>query len=277
MGEIKKAKDRLEVLEKIKQFEKEKLFDLDVENDPPGKILEPKDVDYLNKKLSSKIKTKIANYGGKKLFDGWLKNKKVIFGGVDGIENLKNFSGGAIVTCNHFNAFDNYAVYLALKKYFKKFTLYKVIREGNYSLPGKLGFFMRHGNTLPLSENKQTMLNCLKAIDTLLKQNKLILIYPEQGMWWNYRKPRPFKIGAFRFAYRSNVPIIPCFITLKDSNIIGDDGFFVQEYFVHIMPLIFPNKNMTEKESSNKMRDENFELCKNMYEKIYNQKLVYES
>ena len=79
MSEIKKAKDRLEVLEKIKQFEKEKLFDLDVENDPPGKILEPKDVDYLNKKLSSKIKTKIANYGGKKLFDGWLKKQKSNF------------------------------------------------------------------------------------------------------------------------------------------------------------------------------------------------------
>ncbi len=31
-------------------------------------------------------------------------------------------------------------------------------------------------------------------------------------------------------AARNNVPIIPIFITMKDSDIIGDDGFPVQEY-----------------------------------------------
>ena len=58
MEEKQIAKDRLEVFEKIKQYEQEggeSLFK-DVENDPPSKTLMPEDVDYLKKKLSSKIK-----------------------------------------------------------------------------------------------------------------------------------------------------------------------------------------------------------------------------
>ena len=60
-------------------------------------------------------------------------------------------------------------------------------------------------------------------------------------MWWNYRKPKPLKKGAYRFAVKSNVPIVPCFITMQDSNIVDDDGFKVQEYTIHIEDNIWNN------------------------------------
>ena len=42
--------------------------------------------------------------------------------------------------------------------------LYKVIREGNYTnFPGLYGFFFRNCDTLPLSSNKRTMIEFLKA------------------------------------------------------------------------------------------------------------------
>ena len=50
---MKKSKERLEVLNRINEFEKEKKFDIDVENDLPAKPLEANEVDYLNKKLTS--------------------------------------------------------------------------------------------------------------------------------------------------------------------------------------------------------------------------------
>ena len=42
-------------------------------------------------------------------------------------------------------------------------------------------------------------------------------------MWWNYRKPRPVTPGAYRFAVNNNVPVLPMFITLKDTDKIGAD------------------------------------------------------
>ena len=102
--------------------------------------------------------------------------------------------------------------------------LYKVIREGNYTnFPGFYGFLFRHCDTLPLSSNKRTMIEFLKAVDTLLKKGEFILIYPEQSMWWNYKKPKPLKDGAFKMAVKSNVPVVPIFITMKESDIIGED------------------------------------------------------
>ena len=48
---MEKSKERLEVLNRINEFEKEKKFDIDVENDLPAKPLEANEVDNLNKKL----------------------------------------------------------------------------------------------------------------------------------------------------------------------------------------------------------------------------------
>lgn len=272
---MEKARDRLEVLDRIHYCEENELWDRDVENDPPTIPLNPDDVDYLNTKLSNKLKTKIANFVGNKFYKKLLKDKQYIFKGVEGLDKIKNIKGGAIITCNHFNIFDNYAVLLALREFDKKIKLYRVIREGNYSFTGKIGFFMRHCNNLPLSQNTATMMKCLKAIDTLLTRGEKILVYPEQGMWWNYRKPRPLKDGAYKFAVRNNVPVIAMFITLNDSDLLDKFGFPVQEYTVHIEDVIYPDKNLTSKENVDYMKNKNYELNKKTYERVYNTKLVY--
>ena len=77
--------------------------------------------------------------------------------------------------------------------------LYKVIREGNYTnFPGFFGFIFKYCNTLPLSSVKETMKKFLKACEELLSRGDYILIYPEQSMWWNYRKPKPLKPARFQ-------------------------------------------------------------------------------
>jgi 1-acyl-sn-glycerol-3-phosphate acyltransferase len=108
-----------------------------------------------------------------------------------------------------------------------------------------------------------------------MKKNKQVLFYPEQGMWWNYRKPRPLKNGAFKFAAKYDAPIIPFFITLNDSSIIGEDGFPVQEFTGHILPVIYPNPELTKIENAEYMKNENYRLWKELYEKTYNKKLEY--
>ena len=106
------------------------------------------------------------------------------------------------------------------------------------------------------------MVEFMKAVDTILQRGDCILIYPEQSMWWNYTKPKPLKIGAYKFAARNNVPIIPIFITMRDSDIVGDDGFPVQEYYINIEAPIYPTDGMAEKENAEEMKEKNADIVR---------------
>lgn len=273
-----KAPDRLEILKKIEILEREGRFDEDVENDPPTIVLTPDNIDYLRTKRKDKFKTKVANKIGKRFLDDLLKDNKLIIKDVKGIENMSAVKTGAMVTCNHFNPFDSFTVETVFRMsgQSKDKKLYKVIREGNYTnFPGFYGFLFRNCDTLPLSSNKRTMVEFMKAVETILQNGDFILIYPEQSLWWNYKKPKPLKSGAFKIATKNHVPVIPIFITMEDSNIIGEDGFPVQEYIVNIEKPIYPNENLSNKENINIMKEKNFQIWKDIYEDFYKIPLEY--
>lgn len=272
----KVSPQRREILNRIKEYEKAGRFDEDVEDDPEAPELLPEQVDYLCKKFSSKFKRKIANLIGDKYFLGLIKKNILVIDGITGEEHLSALQKGAIVTCNHFSAFDNYVVFHCIRKALPKKYLYKIIREGNYTnFPGLYGFLFRHCNTLPLSRNRRTMINFMSAVNTLLKSGESILIYPEQGMWWNYKKPRPFKVGGFKMAYRAGVPVLPTFITMTDDERLDGDGYPIQRFTLHIMPPIYPDATLGEKLGAEKMKDEAYALCKAKYEEVYGLPLTY--
>lgn len=275
---LRKNQDRIEIIEKIKKLEEEGKFDVDVENDPPTIMLTPEEVDYLNTKTTSRLKTILAKMAGERFLNEILRTNKLIIKDIKGLENLNKLNTGAMITCNHFNPFDSFAIeqIFRLSDKSKKNKLYKIIREGNYTnFPGFYGFLFRNCYTLPLSSNTTTMINFMKAVNEILKRGDFILIYPEQSMWWNYRKPKPLKSGAYKMAVKSNVPILPIFITMEDSNIIGEDGFPIQEYTVNIKEVIMPDKNLSEKENTEIMKKRNYEVWKNVYEEFYKTKLEY--
>jgi len=274
----KVSPERREILKKIQQYEREGRFDEDVENDPPAPELLPDKVDYLNKKLSSKLSRKIANFIGDRYFLGLIKKGGLIIDGVHGEEYLSALKNGAVITCNHFGVIDHYIVFHCIRKYLPRKYLYKIIREGNYTnFPGLFGFLMRHCNTLPLSSNRRTMMNFMSATNALLKRGETILIYPEQAMWWNYRKPRPYKIGGFKIAYRANVPVLPTFITMQDDEALDADGYPLQRHTLHIMPPIYPDLSLGEKKGAEVMMNAAFEAVKAKYEEVYGVPLVYET
>ena len=269
--------DILKILEKIRRYEIEGKFDVDVEDDPETIVLEPDKVDYLSKKLSTKIFTRIANRRAVKYYEGQIKKGDFIIKEINGIENFRAVKEGAIITCNHFSVYDNYAIYRAIRKELKKGQrLYKVIREGNYTnFKGLYGFFFRHCNTLPLSSNTETMKNFLKAVSVLLKRGEKILIYPEQAMWWNYRKPRPLKNGAFKLAVKNSVPIIPVFITMEDTDKKDANGFNIQAYTIWFLPAIYSDSNLSAKENVEAIKEKNYNVWKEVYESVYERTLQY--
>ena len=221
--------------------------------------------------------TFIANRLAVHFYEKKIRTGEFIIKEINGLENYRKVNGGAIITCNHFSVYDNYAIYRAIRKDLPKgHQLYKVIREGNYTnFKGFFGFLFKHCNVLPLSSNVQTMKNFLSAVDTLLTRGEKILIYPEQAMWWNYRKPRPFKSGAFRFATKSKVPVIPAFITMEDTDKLDGDGFKIQAYTIWFLPPIYPKDDLSDKQNAEFLKEENYKALVNLYEKVYDKPLVY--
>ena len=273
---MENSSHKLELTERIAELEKKRLWHIDAEDDPETYPLMPDKVDYLNRKLSNKIKNKIANILGARFFDKMIASRQLIIKEVRGIENFTAVTGGRFVTCNHFSVCDNYAVWVALRDYMNGKMLYKVIREGNYTNPPKpFGLFMRHCNTLPLSSRPATMKKFLRAVKVLLERGETILIYPEQSMWWNYRKPKPMQDGAFSIAVRNKAPVVPIFITMEDSDVPDGDVFFVQEYTIHILPAIYPDQSLSYVDAKNKMKMENYEAWVKVYEEFYKKPLVY--
>ena len=76
-------------------------------------------------------------------------------------------------------------------------------------------------------------------------------------------------------AAKNNVPILPCFITMKDSDVMGEDGFYVQEYTIHIEKPIYPHADKKHKENCVYMMNKNFEVWKEIYEREYGIPLKY--
>lgn len=272
-----KSKDRLDVLKKIAVLESEGRFDEDVEEDPPTRELLPGEIDYLRKKIRSRLKSTMTYWAARRYMKKLIEEKKLIIKEIRGIENYRNLNSGAIVTCNHFNAFDSFAMQIAYEASGqKKRTFYRVIREGNYTnFPGFYGMLMRNCNTFPLSNNLETMKKFIHSMDQVLQKGHLMLFYPEQSMWWNYRKPKPLKKGAYTFAVRNMVPILPCFVTMEDSDILGEDGFYVQEYTIHIGEPIYPDPAMSKNDNVNYMMEENHKVWKQIYEEAYGEELKY--
>ena len=94
-------------------------------------------------------------------------------------------------------------------------------------------------------------------------------------MWWNYRKPKPLKQGAFIFASKNNVPVIPTFITMRDTDKLDKDGSYIQAYTLHFLKPIYPDEDLSQQENVNYMKELNEQRCKEIYEQVYGVPLEY--
>lgn len=195
---------------------------------------------------------------------------------IEGLENLNNIDNGGIVTSNHFNPLDNMAVRKMIKKRYRK-NIYIVSQETNLAMPGFLGYLMNSLNIIPLCKGPNYIIKTFKPeLKRVLDNNNYVLIYPEEEMWFNYRKPRPCKRGAYHFAAEMNKPIISCFVEIIDTEQSDNDEFNQVRYIVHVLKPIYPDPNKSVKENSKIMSEIDYKQKVEAYEKAYNIKLDYE-
>ncbi len=199
------------------------------------------------------------------------KNTKIL-----GLENLKGIDGSAIVTSNHFNPLDNTVVRYAMNKAGYD-RLFMVSQDSNLAMPSWIGFLMNHEDIIPISKDKKYLTTEFEElIKKNLKRKRVILIYPEEEMWFNYRKPRPPKRGAYLYAAKNHVPVISCFVEIHDLEKMDNDEFHQVEYTMHILKPIYPDPAKTERENSIEMMHKDYAQKVEAYERAYGKKLTYD-
>ncbi len=187
-----------------------------------------------------------------------------------GIENAEGISGGAIITSNHFSITDNTIIRYMMMKLGRGNRLSIVIQESNMFMKGYFGYLMRNCKTLPTSKSAAYMSKKLTpAINKLLREGEQILVYPEAEMWHGYRKPRPSLDGAYFWAANAGVPIIPCFVEMRNTDKLGEGGLYEVEHILHILEPIMPDMSLPRRERYKKMKEADDLAKRRCYEECY--------
>lgn len=78
--------------------------------------------------------------------------------------------------------------------------------SSNLSIP-VIGFLTKQWGALPLPDDLQATKNFYTAIESTLKKNAPIIIYPEAHLWPYYTKIRPYSSLSFRYPVKYNKPV----------------------------------------------------------------------
>lgn len=269
------APNREEVIKNIKSSCDQKQFHNKVETGDP--VYTNEERRYMLKKYMRVRKSpyfKILNWIAGRTLDliTWYWNRNTE---IQGLENLSNLHQSAIITSNHFNPSENTVIRLLSQK-LKRGNLHIVSQDTNLAMTGLLGFYMNYVDIIPISPNRKYMKNDFpNLMSEALQKGQNILIYPEEEMWFNYRKPRPLKRGAYYYASILQAPIISCFVEIVDLPQWEKEHFHRVKYILHVLPVIYPDKSLSNREDSKKMMEIDYRQKKEAYEKAYGKKLDY--
>lgn len=129
---------------------------------------------------------------------------------IEGREKLAQLEGGAVTVCNHVHILDCSMVACA----FDSRRLYFPTLKSNLEIP-----FIRHLVRLlggfPIPTTVRSMACFSDTVRGLLHDGKIVHLFPEGELLPYYDGVRPFKKGAFTFAYDCRVPIVPFVITYR--------------------------------------------------------------
>lgn len=219
-----------------------------------------------------KLKTAVA----RAVVRSWVRKWSEPVNEITGIRNLLTVQGAAFLTSNHFNPFDN-GVHRTLSRLTGRDRLVAISQGTNFVMPGLNGFILRNIDVIPLIQEPSYMNGAFrKLMQRNLDRNRFILIYPEQEMWFNYRKPRPGKRGAFLFAAEYGVPVVPTFVEMVDLPEVVAPGFHDVKLVLHVLPPIFPDPERSARENSFLMCQADYDAKVRCYEQCYGRPLTYE-
>ena len=269
--------NRKAVIENIKKFAESGQFHNKVElNDPvltPEQSRKITDI-YLESRnsLTFKLKTVLGVFLAKTATKIINKNTEIV-----GLEKIPKDLGGVIITSNHFSQLEN-TVIRHLTNTLGRRKLGIISQTSNFAMTGIIGYIMNYADTIPISIDPRYLARDFFSVlkERLVDKKHAILLYPEQEMWFNYRKPRPPKNGAYFYAAKLNVPIISCFVEIVDLDEDDTAEFKKVKYILHILDVLYPDQSKSFKENTEELGVRDYTLKKDCYESVYGKVLTYD-
>ncbi len=270
------GKNRKAVIENIKTFAESGQFHNKVEiDDPVLSDAQKKEITdgYIENRNNFSFKVKSALAVGMAQIATKIINKNTE---IVGLEKIPKDLSGVIITSNHFGPLENTVIrHLTNKLGRRKLNI--ISQTTNFAMTGPIGYLMNYANTIPISTEPRYLAREFLAVlkEKLIINGEAILLYPEQEMWFNYRKPRPSKNGAYFYAAKLNVPIISCFTQIVDLPQDDTEEFKKVKYILHVLDVLYPDKNKTSRENTEEMAEKDYGLKKQCYEEVYGKVLDY--
>ena len=198
------------------------------------------------KRLTFKLKTAIAVTMAQIATRMINKNTEIV-----GLEKIPQNLGGVLITSNHFSPVEN-TVIRHLTNTLGRRRLNIISQTTNFAMPGVIGFLMNYADTIPISTEPRYLARDFLSVlkEKLVLRKEAVLLYPEQEMWFNYRKPRPPKGGAYFFAAKLNVPIISCFVEIVDTPKDDTPEFRQVKYILHVLDVLLPDAEKSVRENT---------------------------
>ena len=176
---------------------------------------------------------------------------------------------GYFIYGNHTQTFGDVVLPLSIvpaKKY------YAIAAQSNWGIP-VLGKLVLPYFGLPVGENIEQSAKLIKAITTVIKTKKVVVIYPESHVWPYYTKIRPFPVNSMHFP----VALDSASFTMTTTYSRPKWGKKPQ-ITVYIDGPFYPDKRLTKKQAQEKLHQQvyqtmqkraltsDFEYC--IYQKI---------
>ncbi len=271
------GENRVGVIQNIKSYAESGQFHHKVElNDPVLSLAQSKaitDAFLENRKhLSFKAKSMLAVALANILTRILNKHTRIV-----GMEKIPDDLAGVIITSNHFSPLEN-TVIRHLTNQLGRSRLNIISQVSNFAMTGPIGFLMNYAHTIPISIEPRYLARDFLSIlkEKLVMQKQAVLLYPEQEMWFNYRKPRPPKNGAYFYAAKLNVPILSCFVEMVDMDQDDTPEFKHVQYVLHVLDVLYPDPNKSARDNTEYLAETDYALKKAAYETVYQKPLTYE-
>ena len=140
--------------------------------------------------------------------------------------------------------------------------------------PNLGGHVLRAATVLPLPISFRGVKPFTEALEYVRDKKGAIHFYAEQSLWLHYRKPRPFKDGAFHYADRLDVPVVPMLYCFKEPRGLRK-LFKMPKVVVKIADPIYGDKSLPTRERQMDLARRTKEAVDELYEQFYGEPMEY--
>ena len=127
---------------------------------------------------------------------------------------------------------------------------------------------------IPLPINFRGMRPFAEMLEYVKEKKGKIHFYAEKSMWIGYRKPRPHKDGAYFYAERLDIPVVPMLYCFKKARGLRK-LFHLPKAVVKIGEPIYIDKTLPPKDRKADIARRAYEETVKLYEDFYGIPLVY--